>query len=190
MLTLLLGGARSGKSALAVQLAAAGASPTTFVATGEPLDDEMAERIARHRSERPAQWGTVEEPLEVGNALSAAGTGATVIIDCLTLWVANLLRAGHTDRQVIDGATKVAALAAGRPGHVIVISNEVGSGIVPADPLSRRYRDLLGLVNTVFAEHAGDAFLVVAGRVVPLLCLVPAVTPDATGAEGRAGNAL
>jgi adenosylcobinamide kinase / adenosylcobinamide-phosphate guanylyltransferase len=168
-LTLLLGGARSGKSALAVQFASAGPSPPTVVATGEALDDEMAERIAAHRANRPASWATVEEPLEVRKALDAIAGDGTVVVDCLTLWVANLLRAGHTDTEVLDRAKAVAVLAADRPGHVIVVSNEVGSGIVPADGLSRRYRDLLGQVNSIFAEHSGDAFLVVAGRVVPLV---------------------
>jgi adenosylcobinamide kinase / adenosylcobinamide-phosphate guanylyltransferase len=178
MLTLLLGGARSGKSTLAVKLACARPRPTTFVATGEALDDEMAERIARHRSERPAGWETIEAPLEVDRALEATEDDANVVVDCLTLWVANELAAGHTDGEILDRATRVAATAAQRPGQVIVVSNEVGSGIVPADALSRRYRDVLGRVNSVFAEHAGDAFLVVAGRVVPLLRLEPGVARD------------
>jgi adenosyl cobinamide kinase/adenosyl cobinamide phosphate guanylyltransferase len=168
LLILLLGGARSGKSALAVRLAAVGPAPITLVATGEPLDEEMVERIARHRSERPASWATVEEPLDIGAALGSAAAGGTVVIDCLTLWVANLLGRGRGDEEVIDEATKVATLAAERPGQVIAVSNEVGYGIVPGDPVSRRYRDLLGRVNSVFAEQAGDAFLVVAGRVIPL----------------------
>jgi adenosyl cobinamide kinase/adenosyl cobinamide phosphate guanylyltransferase len=172
-LTVLLGGARSGKSALAVQLASVGSSPTTVVATGEALDDEMAERIAAHRAERPASWATVEEPLEICTAFDAIAGDSTVVVDCLTLWVANLLGAGHTDAEVLDRAETAAGLAASRPGHVIVVSNEVGSAIVPADGLSRRYRDLLGRVNSVFAGHARDAFLVVAGRVVPLMPAVP-----------------
>jgi adenosylcobinamide kinase / adenosylcobinamide-phosphate guanylyltransferase len=172
-LTVLLGGARSGKSALAVKLASVGSSPATVLATGEALDDEMAERIALHRAGRPASWATVEEPLDVWKALDAITDDNTVVVDCLTLWVANLLAANYTDAEVIDRAKAVAALAARRPGHVIVVSNEVGSGIVPADSLSRRYRDLLGRVNSLFAEHARDAFLVVAGRVLPLMAAVP-----------------
>ncbi len=156
-----------------MQLASAGPAPTTMVATGEPLDDEMKEKIARHRSERPASWATLEEPLDIGAALAAAG-GGTVVIDCVTLWVANLLGIGRGDAEVVDEARKVATLAAERSGPVIVVSNEVGYGIVPGDPLSRRYRDLLGRVNSVFAERAGDAFLVVAGRVIPLLPAVAA----------------
>jgi adenosyl cobinamide kinase/adenosyl cobinamide phosphate guanylyltransferase len=175
MLTLLLGGARSGKSALAVQLASRVPSPATLIATGEALDDEMAERIAHHRAERPASWPTVEEPVGVESALQAIDSGTTIVIDCLTLWVANLLGAGRSDADVLNSAKQVALLAAERPGRTIAVSNEVGSGIVPGDALSRRYRDLLGRVNTVFSDHAGEAFLVVAGRVVPLAPLVPEV---------------
>ena len=170
MLTLLLGGARSGKSALALQLASSNAAPVIFLATGEASDDEMAERIALHRSQRPAAWGTVEEPVEVAKAFRDIADGTTLVIDCLTLWVANLLAAGYDDDAALAAAGAVAAQCADRPGRVIVVSNEVGSGIVPTDSsLSRRYRDLLGQVNMVFAARAEDAFLVVAGRVLPLL---------------------
>ncbi len=175
MLALLLGGARSGKSALAIQLASRGPEPATLIATGEALDDEMAERIAQHRAERPASWPTVEEPVGVERALRAIDSGKTIVIDCLTLWVANLLGAGRSDADVLKSAKQVALLAAERPGRTIAVSNEVGSGIVPGDALSRRYRDLLGRVNAIFSDHAGEAFLVVAGRVVPLLPLVPEV---------------
>jgi adenosylcobinamide kinase / adenosylcobinamide-phosphate guanylyltransferase len=168
-LTLLIGGARSGKSTLAVRMASSGPSPITMVATAEPLDDEMAARIASHRSERPSRWATIEAPLDLGPALSSTTDEGTVVIDCLTVWVANLLGAGRTDTEVLARAGKVAALAAERPGKVVVVSNDVGSGIVPGDALSRRYRDLLGRVNSAFAELAADAFLVVAGRVVPLM---------------------
>jgi adenosyl cobinamide kinase/adenosyl cobinamide phosphate guanylyltransferase len=130
----------------------------------------MAGRIALHRSQRPASWGTLEEPVEVEKAFRDIADGATVVVDCLTLWVANLLAAGYDDDAAVATAGAVAALCADRPGRVIVVSNEVGSGIVPTDNfLSRRYRDLLGQVNMVFAARAEDAFLVVAGRVLPLL---------------------
>ncbi len=179
-LTLLIGGARSGKSALAVRLASSGSSPITLVATAEALDDEMAARIASHRSERPSTWATVEEPLDLGSALSSTTDEGTVVIDCLTLWVANLLGAGRTDAEVLASAGTVAVLAGERPGKVVVVSNDVGSGIVPVDALSRRYRDLLGRVNSVFAEQAADAFLVVAGLVVPLMPAAAMPGPDRT----------
>jgi adenosyl cobinamide kinase/adenosyl cobinamide phosphate guanylyltransferase len=170
VLTLLLGGARSGKSALAMQLASASEGVATFIATAEPLDDEMTARIALHRSERPASWATVEEPLALEEALDAAKS-SLVVIDCLTLWVANQLGAGYDDDEILARGGRVAAGAAERSGHVIVVSNEVGSGIIPADAVSRRYRDLLGRVNAVFAGRASQAFLVVAGRALPLLAL-------------------
>jgi adenosyl cobinamide kinase/adenosyl cobinamide phosphate guanylyltransferase len=170
MLTLLLGGARSGKSALALQLASTGAAPVIFLATGEASDDEMGAKIALHRSQRPASWATVEEPVEVEKAFRDIADGTTVVVDCLTLWVANLLTAGYDDDAAVATAGVVAALCAERPGRALVVSNEVGSGIVPTDNfLSRRYRDLLGRVNIAFADRAEHAFLVVAGRVLPLL---------------------
>ena len=171
MLTLLLGGARSGKSALGLQLAQASPAPVTFIATAEGRDEEMAARIRAHRAERPTAWSTVEEPVHLERALGGVTRAATVVIDCLTLWVANLVERGAADAAVGEEAAAVAAEAAAREGNVIAISNEVGSGIVPGDPGSRRYRDLLGHVNTTFAHHAGDAFLVGAGR---LLVLRPA----------------
>jgi adenosyl cobinamide kinase/adenosyl cobinamide phosphate guanylyltransferase len=169
MLTFLIGGARSGKSALALQLAAAALAPVTFIATAQALDAEMAGRIAAHRSERPRSWSTVEAPLDLGRALREVAGDATVVIDCLTLWVANLLEAGGDDEAVTGAAGAVAAHGAARSGVVVAVSNEVGSGIVPMEPLSRRYRDLLGRVNAIFSHHADQALLVVAGRVVPLL---------------------
>jgi adenosyl cobinamide kinase/adenosyl cobinamide phosphate guanylyltransferase len=112
----------------------------------------------------------VEEPLELEKALRGTAAGTTVVVDCLTLWVANLLAAGHDDDAAVVSAGAVAALCAARPGRVVVVSNEVGSGIVPTDSfLSRRFRDLLGRVNIAFADRAGNAFLVVAGRLLPLL---------------------
>lgn len=168
MLTLLLGGARSGKSSLAVSLAASEASPVTFIATAEGRDDELAERIARHRAERPAGWTTVEEPLGLQDALGAVAPRDVAVIDCLTLWVSNLLERGARSEEVAERAVAVAALARDRAGLVVVVSNEVGSGIVPADVLSRRYRDALGTVNAAFAAAASHAYLVVAGRTVVL----------------------
>lgn len=169
-LTLLLGGARSGKSALAERLAARFDGPVAVVATAEARDAEMAERIRRHRAARPAGWQTIEEPLDLEAALARAPGGALVLLDCLTLWVANLIeQQGLTDEQLGRRARSAAAVAAARAAPTVVVSNEVGAGIVPADPLSRRYRDLLGQVNAVWAAAADQALLLVAGRAVPLL---------------------
>lgn len=167
-LTVLLGGARSGKSRIALDLAAATKSPTTFIATAEALDADLASRIAGHRGERPAGWTTIEEPIELEAALASTGGRVTVLIDCLTLWVSNLLGAGTADEEVLRAAGRVARLAGQRPGAAIVVSNEVGSGIVPASEGSRRYRDLLGRVGSIFVEQADAAYLVVAGRLLSL----------------------
>jgi adenosylcobinamide kinase/adenosylcobinamide-phosphate guanylyltransferase len=168
-LTLLLGGARSGKSALAAGLAGRWPGPVTVVVTGEARDEEMAERIRRHRAERPSDWRTVETPRELEAALAAAPADAFVLLDCLTLWVSNLLEQGLTDEQVRRRARSAAAAAAARSGPTVAVSNEVGAGIVPADAGSRRYRDLLGQVNAAWAAAADRALLLVAGRAVPLL---------------------
>jgi adenosylcobinamide kinase/adenosylcobinamide-phosphate guanylyltransferase len=165
-LVLLLGGARSGKSSLAVRLAAAAGLPVVFIATGEPRDAEMAERIARHRAERPVEWQTVEEPIAIAGALEAAPRESCVVIDCLSLWVANLLERGADDIE--EQGAAAAALAAGRTGATIAVTNEVGLGVVPATPLGRAYRDVLGRVNANWAEAADEAYLVVAGKALRL----------------------
>jgi adenosylcobinamide kinase/adenosylcobinamide-phosphate guanylyltransferase len=163
-LVLLLGGARSGKSRLAVELARRWEGPVTVVATGEALDEEMAERIRLHREERPVDWTTVEEPLDLGAALSRVEGGAAVVIDCVSLWVANLVGRGDSDDAVETEAGEVAAAAAARRSLTVAVSNEVGLGVVPATPLGRRYRDLLGRVNALWAAAADETAFVVAGR--------------------------
>jgi adenosylcobinamide kinase / adenosylcobinamide-phosphate guanylyltransferase len=167
-LVLLLGGARSGKSALAVERARRWDGPVTLIATGEAGDEEMAERIRRHRAERPADWRTIEEPLDLAGALAAVDAGAAVLVDCLSLWVANLLGRGDGDAEVEQLASVAAAQAAARTGLTVAVSNEVGLGVVPDTPLGRRYRDVLGRVNATWAAVADEALLVVAGRTLRL----------------------
>jgi adenosyl cobinamide kinase/adenosyl cobinamide phosphate guanylyltransferase len=167
-LTLLLGGARSGKSALAVRRARSLDAPVVFIATAEAGDEEMAERIARHRAERDAVWSTVEAPLAPAAALEEAPAEACVIVDCLSLWVANLLERGLGEDEIVELGAEAAGLAAGRAGPTIAVSNEVGMGVVPEYELGRRYRDALGRVNAIWAERAGAALLVVAGQVLAL----------------------
>jgi adenosylcobinamide kinase/adenosylcobinamide-phosphate guanylyltransferase len=167
-LTLLLGGAASGKSRVAAELADASGLPVVFLATAEALDDEMTAKIERHRAARPADWRVVEEPLALTDAIVAAGDGVAVIVDCLTLWVANLLGDGRSDEEILGVAAGAAAVAAARPVPTLVVSNEVGSGIVPMAAESRRYRELLGVVNATFADAADDVALLVAGRAVRL----------------------
>jgi adenosyl cobinamide kinase/adenosyl cobinamide phosphate guanylyltransferase len=167
-LVLLLGGARSGKSALALELAQRTGSPVAFVATGEALDDEMATRIARHRAERPAAWTTVEAPLDLQGALTRLEAGTTCVVDCLSLWVSNLVVRGDLDDDIVAAASAAATLAHARTGFTVAVSNEVGLGVVPASPLGRRYRDVLGLVNRAWADAASHSYLVVAGRALAL----------------------
>jgi adenosylcobinamide kinase / adenosylcobinamide-phosphate guanylyltransferase len=167
-LTLLLGGARSGKSTLATSLAMRSRGPVTFIATAEARDDEMAARIARHRDQRPEGWLTVEEPLELAAAVSSLASDTFAVVDCLTLWVSNALERGRDDDAIVAEARTVAEALAARDAPSVVISNEVGLGIVPANELARRYRDALGRVNTVVAGCAERALLVVAGRTLAL----------------------
>lgn len=167
-LTVLLGGARSGKSQLAVELATATGAPVTFIATGEPGDEEMAARMAAHRAARPAEWETVEEPYALLATIAAAAPSHTVVVDCLTLWTANALARDGDAESVLAAATEAAAAAAGRDALTIAVSNEVGLGIVPLEPLSRAYRDLLGSVNRAWVEASAEAAFVVAGRALRL----------------------
>ena len=152
-LVVYVGGARSGKSRLALERAHAEGAPVTFIATGEPGDDEMAERIARHRAERPAEWTTIEEPVDLGTALASVPATDTVIVDCLSLWVAN----GG------DGSVPPP-----REGLTIAVTNEVGLGIVPDNALARTYRDDLGRANSAWVDAADEAYFVVAGRTLRL----------------------
>lgn len=166
-LTLLLGGARSGKSSLAVEIGHRSDGPVTYVATAPPIDDDMADRIARHRDERPADWVTVEEELDLFGAVSAVDAGL-VIIDCLTLWTSNLMWHDVADDEIRQRASATAALCAERQERVVAISNEVGLGVHPDTELGRRYRDVLGWVNQAFAAVADPALLLVAGKALVL----------------------
>lgn len=167
-LVVLLGGARAGKSALAAELAQGWNGPVAYIATAEARDDEMAERIARHRSDRDEAWTTIEEPLELAEALAELDEGHAAIVDCLTLWVASLLERGNERKAIVANAQTVARSAASRGAPVIAVTNEVGLGIVPVNALARTYRDVLGDVNRTFVSHSERAALVVAGRLLTL----------------------
>ncbi|WP_221091602.1 bifunctional adenosylcobinamide kinase/adenosylcobinamide-phosphate guanylyltransferase [Deinococcus aquaedulcis] len=162
-LVFVTGGARSGKSAFAERRAADSGLPVTYLATAQAFDDEMAARIARHRGDRPAAWATVEEPLAVPGALAAISTPA-VLLDCLSLWVSNLMLADWPDEAVLAAADALLATAQVRGGLTVLVTNEVGFGIVPDNVLARRYRDLLGWVNQRAAAASDEAWLLVSGR--------------------------
>jgi len=156
------GGARSGKSDLAYRLGQDSGRSVTVIATATAGDSEMDERIRRHRELRPPSWATAEEPLQLLAAVQAAPDDNFLIVDCLTLWVSNLLGAGHSNDEIRARAEKAAVELAGRSG--CVVTNEVGLGIVPDNELARTFRDLLGAVNSLFASHAERSLLMVAGR--------------------------
>ena len=170
-LIVLTGGARSGKSVAATAAAAATGAAVLFIATAEPGDDDMARRIERHRAERPVEWTTLEAPRHLGAAAASANPDTTVIIDCLGLWVTNRMLDDPpaATPELVQEAALLASQLRDRPGLAIVVTNEVGSGIVPATPLGRDFRDLLGLVNQAVVRAADAAYLVAAGRLLPLV---------------------
>jgi adenosyl cobinamide kinase/adenosyl cobinamide phosphate guanylyltransferase len=170
VLTVLTGGARSGKSSLALELARRSGRPVVFVATCPRIegDDELERRIGDHRAERPPDWTTVEVEHDLASALRGIDDGATVVVDCLTLWVGNLLVRGDAESAIDAASGQALAAVAARVGETIVVTNEVGFGIVPADRLSRTYRDALGRVNQAWVAAADRALLLVAGRALAL----------------------
>jgi len=162
--TLVLGGVRSGKSRWALEFAAK-AARVAYIATAQPLDAEMVEKIRRHREERPSHWQTIEEPLQLGQVLAQnAALFDVMLIDCLTIFVANLLETVESDPFSIERhfAGVLDALRVS-PASVVLVSNEVGSGVVPAYPAGRRFRDALGELNQRVAAIADNVVLLVAG---------------------------
>jgi adenosylcobinamide kinase / adenosylcobinamide-phosphate guanylyltransferase len=170
-LTLILGGARSGKSTYAQQLARErGGDDVLFVATAQSLDDEMGARIAAHRADRPAAWRTLEAPRHVGEAILQAGPCSVVLVDCLTLLVSNAVvalpeSASAAEAEAVALAEGEELITAYRRGEAswIVISNEVGLGVVPPYPMGRAYRDALGRANQRLAVEADEVLFMVAG---------------------------
>ncbi len=163
-ITLVLGGARSGKSAYAETLVE-GMGPGIYLATAEAGDGEMTERIRRHRQRRGARWTTVEEPLDLADALGRySAPGCAVLVDCLTLWLSNVMAA---DRDVAAETGALAQCLSRLPGPVVLVSNEVGLGIVPATKLGRVFRDHAGTLNQTIARIAPRVVFVAAG--LPLM---------------------
>ncbi len=166
--TLVTGGSRCGKSSHALALCNRHEGNKIFLATAEARDDEMTERIRRHKEERGAEWRTVEQPLEIADALvRLSGPGRVVLLDCITLWLSNLLMKYRNDEEtVVAHVRTLRDVLAACTGPVIVVTNEVGMGIVPGDSLSRLYRDLAGSANQAIASVAGTVILMVSG--IPL----------------------
>lgn len=170
---LILGGTRSGKSRTALALAEKVALPRLFVATAQAFDDEMRERIHRHQEERGGDWQTCEAPLELAEAIDGlAAPNRVVLVDCLTLWLSNILLDG---RDGVSETDRLASAIQAADGPVILVSNEVGCGIVPTTPLGRKFRDEQGRLNRRMAEICDAVIFVAAG--CPLL-LKPAPELD------------
>jgi len=169
---LITGGCRSGKSSYAQKIAESVPGPKTYIATCPCLDEEMAERIRKHKEARNASWLTVEETLDLAGALSLSAASPVILVDCLTLWINNLLYEAEVQggefreedmirqcRRVLDACLTIS-------GKVIFVTNETGMGIVPADPLTRRFRDIAGRCNQSIAEKADSVVVMISG--IPL----------------------
>lgn len=164
--TLILGGARSGKSAHALQLAAPDARRRIFIATAEALDEEMADRIARHQDERHENWETVEAPLEVADAIKRHdGRDNVMLIDCLTLWLSNLM---HHGRDVDTETVRLINALDATAGNIILVSNEIGLGLVPETLMGRDFRDAQGRLNQQIAAKCDIVEFIAAGLPIRL----------------------
>ncbi|MEG0861097.1 MAG: bifunctional adenosylcobinamide kinase/adenosylcobinamide-phosphate guanylyltransferase [Pseudomonas sp.] len=173
MLNLILGGARSGKSRLAEQLAERSGLPVTYIATSEPLDGEMNARVQLHRERRPSSWGLIEEPLALAQVLRAnASTERCLLVDCLTLWLTNLLMLDNPERLLAERTALFECLAE-LPGEIILVSNETGLGVVPLGELTRRYVDEAGWLHQAIAERCQRVVLTVAGLPLTLKGTAP-----------------
>ncbi len=164
--TLLIGGARSGKSAMAQRLAEQSGRHVTVIVTGQPRDEEMQTRILRHQRDRPADWSTVEAAVDIAAAIASAPAADFLLLDCLTLWVSNLLEQGAGEDEIHAAARRIAAELQHR--DAAVVTNEVGLGAIPMSQLGRRFGDVLGRVNATFAHCAERAVLMVAGKALDL----------------------
>lgn len=163
-LTLILGGARSGKSAFAEGLVEKSGRPLVYLATAEALDKEMADRIQIHQDRRVG-WTTLEEPLDIATALGSVPAGSAILLDCLTLWLSNMMHHGTVDIDAMVAALRMAT------GPLVCVSNEVGMGLVSDNPLGREFRDLQGLFNARVAAIADSVIFIAAG--LPLTLKAP-----------------
>lgn len=163
-ITFIIGGARSGKSTYAHVLAKQYKRKVAFIATAEAKDHEMGLRIKLHRQSRPKHWQTFEEDADLVFAIKKIGKGfQCIILDCLTLWVSNLLLAGKSPKNIEDSAYRTLKELRKKNGRIIIVSNEVGMGIVPVNKLAREFRDIAGKINQVFASQAEEVIFMVAG---------------------------
>lgn len=172
-LTLVIGGTRSGKSRHAEQFAASIPPPWTYIATAQAFDDEMRLRIAEHQSRRDARWRTVEAPIDLADAIDAISKpDHMILIDCLTLWLSNIML---REQDIATATDQLIGALKRSPGPIIVVSNEVGLGIVPDTPLGRRFRDAQGWLNQGVAA--------IADRVVFMTAGIPLIIKDSVGSD-------
>lgn len=165
---LLLGGARSGKSSFAESLATRRAAPVTVIASAQAFDEDMRARIVAHRRSRPGSWRTIEEPIEIASALARVPAAETALVDCITVWLGNMFHYDRTEADVHVEVGRFIETMSQRRGTTIVVSNEVGLGIVPLTELGRTYRDVLGRVNTQLSKGVDRSLLLIAGRALEL----------------------
>ena len=161
------GGVRSGKSQFALELAQGFPGPKAYLATAQPLDREMAVRIRRHKRNRPKDWQTLEEPLRLSEILQEKGDDfSLILIDCLTLWISNGLMAHWTEKKFLQEADRLRKVCGDTRCSLIIVSNEVGLGIVPDNPSARMFRDLSGLIHQKISRQADEVYFMVGG--IPL----------------------
>ncbi|HER23706.1 MAG TPA: bifunctional adenosylcobinamide kinase/adenosylcobinamide-phosphate guanylyltransferase [Candidatus Atribacteria bacterium] len=173
-LIFIIGGARSGKSSFAEKIAAKISKEVAYIAAAQPLDEEMAHRIKKHQEDRLDTWETYEEPIKIRELVSRLGVEKEVIlIDCLTLLTSNLLLRKKErvedfkwQEKILSEIEKLAEVSFKAPAQVIIVSNEVGMGLVPENPLGRVYRDILGRANSIIADKADEIFMMISG--IPL----------------------
>ena len=161
---LITGGCRSGKSRFASDFANQHFSKKLYLATCEALDEEMAQRIEHHKKMRGPEWQTLEEPIKIVEGIRQYEDGVEVILlDCITLWLSNLLTKGNTDLKIMDEINRFVEMIKQTPASLVIVSNEVGMGIVPVDPLGRRFRDLSGMANQRIGQVAETVIFMVSG---------------------------
>lgn len=168
-ITFVIGGARSGKSTFAKQLAKNQGNRVVYIATSEVLDSEMAHRIKLHKQSRPRSWQTIEEPIQIVKVIRLLDKGIEVIlIDCLTLLVSNMFLGGMSEKKIVDEIARICCYLKKSKASTIIVSNEVGLGIVPDNKLARDFRDIAGRVNQLVAKQADEVYMMCAGLSVRL----------------------
>ncbi|MFH2137369.1 MAG: bifunctional adenosylcobinamide kinase/adenosylcobinamide-phosphate guanylyltransferase [Candidatus Omnitrophota bacterium] len=160
---LVTGSVRSGKSSYAVNLAKATKAKVSFLATCQPQDAEMKKRVKKHKNSRPKSWKTIEEPIEISKVISKLKINEVLIIDCLTLWISNLLLSGLTEKEILKNIKEFVTVLKESKASIIIVSNEVGWGIVPDNKLARIFRDIIGTAHQIIAKVSDEVYLMIAG---------------------------